>query len=51
LKTKSIEGGQYVEVIEYDIDSPLGAMDEGLIIADVIYHLAEVNRRYPKSHL
>jgi UDP-2-acetamido-2,6-beta-L-arabino-hexul-4-ose reductase len=33
-----------VEVIEYDIDSPSGALDEGLNRADVIYHLAGVNR-------
>jgi len=33
-----------VEVIEYDIDSPLSALDEGLLIADMIYHLAGVNR-------
>ncbi|MFA5920934.1 MAG: NAD-dependent epimerase/dehydratase family protein [Methylococcaceae bacterium] len=33
-----------VEVIEYDIDSPPGALDEGLISADMIYHLAGVNR-------
>lgn len=33
-----------VEVIEYDIDSPAGTLDSGLVRADVIYHLAGVNR-------
>jgi UDP-2-acetamido-2,6-beta-L-arabino-hexul-4-ose reductase len=33
-----------VDVIEYDLDSPAGLLDEGLSKADVIYHLAGVNR-------
>jgi len=33
-----------VDVIEYDLDSPSGALEEGLARADVIYHLAGVNR-------
>lgn len=33
-----------VDVIEYDLDSPAGLLEEGLAKADVIYHLAGVNR-------
>lgn len=33
-----------VELIEYDIDSSRNVLDEGLAKADVIYHLAGVNR-------
>jgi len=33
-----------VEVIEHDLDSPAGLLNEGLAKADVIYHLAGVNR-------
>ncbi|MGB5217844.1 MAG: NAD-dependent epimerase/dehydratase family protein, partial [Smithella sp.] len=33
-----------VNVIEHDLDSPAGFLDEGLAKADVIYHLAGVNR-------
>lgn len=33
-----------IEVIEYDVDSPENLFSEGLAKADVIYHLAGVNR-------
>ncbi len=33
-----------VEVIEYDIDSHPDVLNEGLNVADVVYHLAGVNR-------
>jgi len=33
-----------VDVIEYDQDSPEGLLEDGLARADVIYHLAGVNR-------
>jgi UDP-2-acetamido-2,6-beta-L-arabino-hexul-4-ose reductase len=33
-----------IDVIEYDLDSPAGLLEEGLAKADVIYHLAGVNR-------
>lgn len=33
-----------IEIIEYDIDSPPGLLEEGLSRADVVYHLAGVNR-------
>lgn len=33
-----------VDVIEYDLGSPPGLLEEGLAKADVIYHLAGVNR-------
>lgn len=33
-----------LEVIEFDIDSPPELLDEGLSVADVVYHLAGVNR-------
>ena len=33
-----------VDVIEHDLDSPEGFLEEGLAKADVIYHLAGVNR-------
>jgi UDP-2-acetamido-2,6-beta-L-arabino-hexul-4-ose reductase len=33
-----------VEVIEYDLDSPADLLEKGLAKADVIYHLAGVNR-------
>lgn len=33
-----------VDVIEYDLDSPAGLLEEGLAKTDVIYHLAGVNR-------
>jgi UDP-2-acetamido-2,6-beta-L-arabino-hexul-4-ose reductase len=33
-----------VDVIEYNLDSPAGLLEEGLARADVIYHLAGVNR-------
>ena len=33
-----------VDVIEYDLDSPAGLLEEGLAKAEVIYHLAGVNR-------
>ena len=33
-----------VDVIEYDLDSPAGLLEEVLAKADVIYHLAGVNR-------
>ncbi|MCX5821996.1 MAG: NAD-dependent epimerase/dehydratase family protein [Deltaproteobacteria bacterium] len=33
-----------VDVIEYDLDSLAGLLEEGLAKADVIYHLAGVNR-------
>jgi UDP-2-acetamido-2,6-beta-L-arabino-hexul-4-ose reductase len=33
-----------VDVIEHDLDSPTGLLEEGLSKADVIYHLAGVNR-------
>lgn len=33
-----------VEVIEYDIDSNPDVLNEGLNVADVVYHLAGVNR-------
>jgi UDP-2-acetamido-2,6-beta-L-arabino-hexul-4-ose reductase len=33
-----------VDVIEHDLDSPAGLLEEGLAKADVIYHLAGVNR-------
>jgi len=33
-----------VDVIEHDWDSPAGLLEEGLAKADVIYHLAGVNR-------
>lgn len=33
-----------VDVVEYDLDSPAGLLEEGLARADVIYHLAGVNR-------
>ena len=33
-----------VDVIEYDLDSSAGLLEEGLAKADVIYHLAGVNR-------
>lgn len=33
-----------VEVIEYDVDSPAGLLKEGLSVADVIFHLAGINR-------
>lgn len=33
-----------VDVIEHDLDSPAGTLEEGLAKADVIYHLAGVNR-------
>jgi len=33
-----------VDVIGYDLDSPPGLLEEGLAKADVIYHLAGVNR-------
>jgi UDP-2-acetamido-2,6-beta-L-arabino-hexul-4-ose reductase len=32
------------DVIEYDLDSPTGLLEEGLAKSDVIYHLAGVNR-------
>ncbi len=32
------------EVIEYDLDSPSGLLEDGLAKADVVYHLAGVNR-------
>lgn len=38
---KRLEG---VNVLEYDLDSPLGTLDFGLGVADVIFHLAGVNR-------
>lgn len=33
-----------VDLVEYDLDSPAGLLNEGLAKADVIYHLAGVNR-------
>jgi UDP-2-acetamido-2,6-beta-L-arabino-hexul-4-ose reductase len=33
-----------IDVVEYDLDSPAGILEEGLAKADVIYHLAGVNR-------
>ena len=33
-----------VDVIEHDLDSPAGSLEEGLAKADAIYHLAGVNR-------
>lgn len=33
-----------VEVIEYDLGSPPGALEAGLRTADIVYHLAGVNR-------
>lgn len=33
-----------VDVVEHDIDSPAGLLEDGLTSADVIYHLAGVNR-------
>ncbi|MEI6259981.1 MAG: NAD-dependent epimerase/dehydratase family protein [Deltaproteobacteria bacterium] len=33
-----------VDVIEYDLDSPAGLLEEGLAKADVVFHLAGVNR-------
>ncbi len=33
-----------VDVIEHDLDSPAGSLEEGLARADTIYHLAGVNR-------
>lgn len=33
-----------VDVIEYDLDCPAGLLEEGLSRADVVYHLAGVNR-------
>ncbi|MBU2621775.1 MAG: NAD-dependent epimerase/dehydratase family protein [Proteobacteria bacterium] len=33
-----------VDVIGYDLDSPPGLLEEGLAKADVVYHLAGVNR-------
>jgi UDP-2-acetamido-2,6-beta-L-arabino-hexul-4-ose reductase len=33
-----------VVIIEHDLDSPTGLLEEGLAKADVIYHLAGVNR-------
>ena len=33
-----------VELIEFDIDSPEGLLDESLSKVDVIFHLAGVNR-------
>jgi len=33
-----------VDVIEHDLNSPAGLLEEGLAKADVIYHLAGVNR-------
>ena len=33
-----------VDIIEYGLDSPAGLLEEGLVKADVIYHLAGVNR-------
>ena len=33
-----------VDVIEHDLDSPAGLLEEGVAKADVIYHLAGVNR-------
>lgn len=33
-----------VEVIEYDLDSPSGTLEEGMTRSEVIYHLAGVNR-------
>jgi UDP-2-acetamido-2,6-beta-L-arabino-hexul-4-ose reductase len=32
------------DLIEYDLDSPAGLLEEGLAEADVVYHLAGVNR-------
>jgi UDP-2-acetamido-2,6-beta-L-arabino-hexul-4-ose reductase len=32
------------DVIEHDLDSPVGLLEEGLAQADVIYHMAGVNR-------
>lgn len=33
-----------VNIIEYDLDSPAGLLEEGLANSDVIYHLAGINR-------
>ncbi len=33
-----------VEIYEYDVDSPASALDDVLAVADVIFHLAGVNR-------
>lgn len=33
-----------VELFEYDLNSPPGTLDLGLGVADVIFHLAGVNR-------
>jgi UDP-2-acetamido-2,6-beta-L-arabino-hexul-4-ose reductase len=33
-----------VVIIEHDLDSPVGSLEEGLANSDVIYHLAGVNR-------
>jgi UDP-2-acetamido-2,6-beta-L-arabino-hexul-4-ose reductase len=33
-----------VDVVEYDLDSPDSILNDGLVIADVIFHLAGVNR-------
>ena len=33
-----------VEIIEYDLGTPPSLLEEGLAKADVIYHLAGVNR-------
>jgi UDP-2-acetamido-2,6-beta-L-arabino-hexul-4-ose reductase len=33
-----------IEVVEYDLDSPADLLEKGLAWADVIYHLAGVNR-------
>ena len=39
-----LKRGAEVAVIEHDLDSPEGLLEEGLAKADVIYHLAGVNR-------
>ena len=33
-----------VEIVGYDLDDPASLLDEGLATADVIFHLAGVNR-------
>ena len=37
------------DVIEYDLDSPAGLLEEGLAKGDVIYHLVGVKAGAPSS--
>lgn len=39
-----LKGLTGVDIVEYDINSPANLLDEGLAAADIIFHLAGVNR-------